>query len=376
MEAHLQKWRLILGRAADEAGTVALGAGDAEMDRTVEALYESDRRGGLGSSSPQVSQWLEDVYAYFPKPMAKLMVQDALGQLGIRELLKEPELFRQVEPSVELVGLILSLKGAVPEQALEAARSLIRRLSEQLQQQLRVPMQQSIRGALTQVQSERRPRAEEVNWLRTIRKNLRHYQPEHKTIIPERLVGNRRLRRSLKQVVLLVDQSASMASSVVYAGILGGIMATVPSLQTAFIAFDTSVVDLSEQLDDPVELLFSMQLGGGTDIQQAMHYARRYLDRPADTTLVLLSDLFEGAPEELLVELVREYRQMGVQIIVLLALNDRGTPAYDEQLARRLAALGVPAFACTPQLFPGMMAAALGGDQLESWLAREGIARK
>lgn len=366
MNEHARKWRLILGRAADPDEAVSLETAEAGADQTVEALYESDRRGGLGSSSPNISTWLDDVYKYFPKPMVQVIINDAMKELGIRELLREPALFKHVEPNVELISSILAFRGAIPEQALETARHLIRMLSEQLQQQFRIPLQQSIRGALTQARSRQRPRQGEVNWLKTIRHNLRHYQPEHKTIIPEKLIGNRRIQRSLKQVVLLVDQSASMASSVVYAGILGGIMASVPSLRMAFIAFDTEVADLTEHLNDPVELLFSMQLGGGTDIQQAMHYARRYLDRPSDTTLVLISDLFEGAPEEELLAVVQKYRRLGVQIIVLLALNDRGAPAYDEQLARQLAAFGVPAFACTPELFPQLMADALEGKIISS----------
>jgi Mg-chelatase subunit ChlD len=245
---------------------------------------------------------------------------------------------------------------------------------EEIQRQLREPLHQAVRGALSRAARTRRPRPAEIDWPRTIRANLRHYQPAQGTIIPESLHGTARRRRALRDVVLLVDQSGSMASSVVYAGVLGAALASLPALATRIVAFDTAVIDLTEALSDPVELLFGVQLGGGTDIHQALVYAQGLVRRPDDTVLVLLSDLYEGGDRDAMLERAAALVGAGVQVIVLLALSDEGAPSFDARNAAALAAMGVPCFACTPDLFPELMAAALERRDVATWAAEREIA--
>jgi Mg-chelatase subunit ChlD len=226
-----------------------------------------------------------------------------------------------------------------------------------------------VTGALHRAGRSRRPRLADVDWNRTILANLRHYQPDLGTIVPERLIGYGRRQRGLqRQVILCVDQSGSMATSMVHASVLAAVLASVRTIETMLVVFDTSVVDLSDHLHDPVEVLFATQLGGGTDINQALAYCESAIVQPSDTILVLISDLFEGGPPDAMLQRAARLAASGVQFVSLLALSDDGAPIYDHQQAAALSELGIPAFACTPDRFPDLMAAAIERRDLRQWL--------
>lgn len=359
----LRRWRLVLGAEA-EGATGGVGAGrDARMDETLEAVYGGGgrRRGGLQGSAPQVARWLGDIREFFPSSVVSVMQRDAVERLDLTRLLLEPELLEAVEPDVHLVGTLLSLNSIMPARARESARAVVRTVVRGIQERLEQRTRSTLHGALDRTARVARPRRQgNVDWDRTVRANLRTYLPERRTIVPEKLVGFGRRRRGVQRdVVLCVDQSGSMAASVVYAGVFASVLASMPSLRTSLVVFDTAVVDLTEQLHDPVEVLFGTQLGGGTDINRALAYAQRLVTRPDDSVLVLVSDLFEGGLREEMLRRVAALVNAGVQVIVLLALSDEGAPAYDHANAAALAELGVPAFACTPDLFPDLMAAAI-----------------
>jgi Mg-chelatase subunit ChlD len=370
----LARWRLLLGSSAEEELNPELTREQLGMDRTLEALYDSERSGGLGASSPNVARWLGDIRSYFPSSVVKLMQQDALDRLNLRQLLLEPELLGQVEPDVHLVANLLSLSGVIPARTKQTARQVVRRVVDDLEKRLRHPTQQAVRGALQRAQRTTRPRPHEIDWDRTIRKNLRHYIPEHRSVIAERVVGYARRRSALRDIVLCIDQSGSMASSVVYASIFGAVLASLRSVSLRFVVFDTNVVDLSEHVRDPVELLFGTQLGGGTDIAQALGYCQQIIERPTQTIVVLITDLVEGGDARDLLLRAAELKRSGVNVVCLLALSDAGTPAYDHDHAQAFAELGIPAFGCTPDLFPELMAAAITRQDVASWAARHELA--
>jgi Mg-chelatase subunit ChlD len=302
------------------------------------------------------------------------MQRDAMDRLGLRQLLLEPELLATVQPDVQLAGVLLGLNEVIPSRSREAARAVVRQVVDELERRLAAPTRDAVTGALHRAARTRRPRPADVDWNRTVLANLSRYQPEHRTVIPERLVGfGRRSPQVLRQIVLCIDQSGSMASSIVYASVFGAVLASLRSVDTRLIAFDTSVVDLTEDVADPVDALFGVQLGGGTDIGGALAYCEQVIDRPRDTVLVLISDLFEGGVREELLHRAAAFVEGGVQMIALLALSDDGTPAYDHANAADLASLGVPTFACTPDLFPGMMAAAIEGRDVGEWAAGAGL---
>lgn len=356
----LQRWRLLLGEAADPEGAIDLGSGQLKgMDKALSALYDAEKKGGLGSSAPAVNRWLGDIRQYFPVQVVQLLQRDALDRLGLERMLLEPELLGAIQPDVHLVGTLLQLKQLLPDRTRETARAVVRDVVNALEKKLRFPFEQAVKGALNKSARNLRPTLKEMDWHRTIQLNLKHYQPEHKTIIPEKRIGFGRKSRQLKRVVLLVDQSGSMASSVVYSGIFGSVMASMKSLKTDFIAFDTAVVDLTAQLNDPVDLLFATQLGGGTDIAKALTYANQIIQYPEQTVLVLITDLFEGGDERKMVALMGHLLARGVQLVTLLALSDEGQPSYNHALAGKVTELGVKPMACTPEAFPELMAGML-----------------
>jgi len=367
MNERLQKWRLILGKDADDPEEETELDGDGQgMDEVLEALYDGDdeRKSSLGKSAPNVNRWLGDIRKYFPTSVVQLMQKDALDRLGLKRMLLEPELLESVEPDLNLVTTILSLNNVIPEKTRATARLVVRKVVEELEKKLKNPLREAIEGSIHRAVRNRRPRFNEIDWHRTIRANLKHYQKDLNAIIPERLIGYGRKGQALKTVILVVDQSGSMASSVVYASVFGAIMASLRSVRTHMVVFDTEVVDLTDQLDDPVNLLFGTQLGGGTDINRALTYSQDLVQHPSDTILLLVTDLYEGGSEKALLQRAARIQESGVQFITLLALTDKGAPSFDHHMAASFKTLGIPTFACTPDLFPALMAAAIKKEDL------------
>ncbi|SHH88754.1 VWA domain containing CoxE-like protein [Chryseolinea serpens] len=375
-QQHLRKWRMILGGGQNDGTDYSLQNVDLQIDKTLEALYDAEKKGGLGASSPNVSRWLGDIRTYFPNTVVKVMQQDALKRLDLTSMLLEKEMLENVEADVHLVATLMTLSRVIPSKTKDTARQVVRKVVEELMKKLAQPMQQAVAGSLNRSTRNRRPRHNEINWHATILKNLKHYQPDYKTIVPEVRIGYGKRRRSLKDVVLCLDQSGSMGTSVIYSGIFGAVMASIPAIQTRMVVFDTNVVDLTEELSDPVELLFGVQLGGGTDINRALTYCQQIIQRPTDTVLVLITDLFEGGNPEEMRKRAKALTEAGVQVIVLLALNDDGAPGYDHQNAAYMATLGIPVFACTPDKFPDLMAAALSKQDIGLWAAKEEMITK
>jgi Mg-chelatase subunit ChlD len=375
-----RRWRLALGVDDPESG-MSLSDRDRRLDEALAPLDRQDGggkrgKGGLGRSSPRVARWLADVREFFPTPVVQVIQKDAFERLGLKQMLLEPEFLAVLEADVHLVAQLVSLRSVMPAKAKDAAREVVEKVVRQLMEKLENRTVAAIRGALDRSRRTSRPRFSDIDWPRTIRANLRQYQPEHETIVPERLIGMaRRMKRSeLEEVILCVDQSGSMASSVIYSSIFAAVMASIPAVKTRLVVFDTAVVDLSEELADPVEVLFGVQLGGGTDINQALAYAQGLVQQPSRTHLVLITDLFEGGDAAAMLERAATIVRSGVQLIVLLALSDDGKPMANEEIGRQMAALGCPVFACTPDLFPELMAAALRRDDIHAWAAARDIA--
>lgn len=369
-EEYLKRWRLILGGNEADGTGITLTPEEQRIDQSLEAVYDSDRRGGLGSSAPKVSRWLGDIREFFPQTVVQVIQRDAIKRLNITSLLTEKEMLETVVPDVHLVATLMSLSRVIPEKNKEMARQVVRKVVDELLRKLSAPTQQAVTGALNRSARRRKPRYNEIDWKTTITKNLKNYQPEYKTIIPEVRIGYGRKRKAMKDIILCLDQSGSMETSVIYSGIFGSVLASIPAVNTRMVVFDTAVVDLTDDLQDPVDLLFGVQLGGGTDIARALTYCQGVITRPQDTVLVLVTDLYEGGdPREMRKKFVSLVNS-GVQLIVLPALNDDGAPSYDKNHAEFLANIGVPTFACTPDKFPDLMAAALSKQDIGMWVSQ------
>lgn len=370
-----QRWRLVLGLDAQGRRT-PLSRQQAGMDQALRTLYDEEARsalqgrrarGGLGESSPRVARWLGDIRTYFPTRVVQVMQVDALERFGLTSMLLEPEVLEMVEPDIHLAATLASLSQAVPEQSKATARAVVAKVARQVEERLADNLQQAVRGALDRATRTSRPALADINWGRTITANLRNYVPELGTVIPERIIGYGRRHRGIqREFTICLDQSGSMATSVVYASILAAVMSTIRSLRTTLVAYDTAVIDLTPLLTDPVDVIFGTQLGGGTDTTPALEYCQQTITRPADSVLILISDLYDAHPERML-ERLAQVEASGTQVVVLLALSDDGAPFYNHDVAKRLAQMGIPAFGCTPDAFPELLAAAVQGDDLAHW---------
>jgi Mg-chelatase subunit ChlD len=374
--ARLLRWRLALGPSAEKASpelaiaklgasAPALGVtegGVGELDRALSFVYE-DKRASLAASRPYLPAWLTAVRGFFRGEVVAMVQRDAVERRGLTELLFEPETLPLLERNVELVATLVGAKGLVPDHAKDVARAIVREVVDDVRKRLEPEVRVAVRAAL---RGERGPRARatpRLDFARTVRKNLRTWDQGKRRLAPERLYFEPGAERGARDVVVLVDQSGSMAESVVYASIMAAIFASIDALRTKLVLFDTEIVDATPLLDDPVDVLFAAQLGGGTDIARAIAYAEeRLVERPERTLLVLVSDLEEGGDREALAARVAKLVDAHVTVVALLALSDAGRPAYDHDVARALADLGVPCFAATPRSLPGVIERALRGD--------------
>jgi Mg-chelatase subunit ChlD len=405
----LRRWRLLLGAPASaslgfgsggaggdpgggsnggpDGGAGGLGKADQAIDAALAALYDArpgdrpgrraERSAGLGASAPTVARWLGDIRAYFPSSVVQVMQRDAIDRLNLRQLLLEPEMLASVEPDVHLIGTLLSLNKIMPETTKATARQVVAAVVAEVERRIASRTRAAVSGALNRSARTRRPRPRDIDWNRTIAANLARYLPEHRTVVPERLVGyGRRQQVVARDVVLAIDQSGSMATSVVFASVFGAVLASIRALKTSLVVFDTAVVDLTEKLHDPVDVLFGTQLGGGTDINRAIAYCQTLITRPRDSIFVLISDLIEGGVREQMLSRIAALNASGVRVVVLLALSDDGAPVFDAGNAAALAELGVPAFACTPDAFPDLLAVAIDGGDVAAWAHRSDLASR
>jgi uncharacterized protein with von Willebrand factor type A (vWA) domain len=380
----LTRWRLILGQRAEhanpafrlggkgepsESGDAPLqralpaGMGLTALDRALSFVYDSNERfGGTGDSAPYVPQWLEQMRALFNQSTLAMVQRDAFERTGLAELLLQPEIVPRLQPDVRLAATILSFKEQIPDEVKQTARDLIRQVVDELRRKLETQIVQTVIGALQRNRYSPIRSARNLDWRRTLKSNLKNYLPERKTIIPERLYfwANEKRYRDW-QIIILVDQSGSMANSAIYASLMACIFASLQVLETHLVVFDTSIVDLTPYLSgDPVELLFSLQLGGGTDIAQAVAYGANLVKRPEKCIFVLITDLYEGGDEAALLARLRALRESKVQVLCLLALED-GKPVYHKTLARQVAALDIPTVAATPNKLLELMEQILKG---------------
>jgi hypothetical protein len=382
MNERMRRWRLAVGEEDDDAGAgEGLSERDQRLSAALTALYGTEPKrkgkGGLGASAPRVARWLGDIREFFPSSLVQVIQKDAFERLNLKSLLMEPEFLATLEADVNLVADLMSLRSAVPEKAKHSVRLVVQKVVDDLMKRLQHQTVETLRGALSRHRRTRHPRHADIDWPRTIGANLKHYQPQHRTIVPETLIGfvrKSRSRADLDEVILCVDQSGSMAPSVVYASIFAAVMASLPVISTKLVCFDTAILDLTDELADPVDVLFGVQLGGGTDINAALAYCEQRIEQPAKTHLVLISDLYEGGNAKEMLARVATLKQSGVNVIALLALSDQGRPAYDANHAGAIAAMDCPVFACTPDQFPALMATALTRQDVAQWAAANDIA--
>jgi hypothetical protein len=346
------------------------------MDEALAAIYDESgpeleggaavRSAGLGPSSPRLAQWLADIRSFFAQDLVSVIQADAIERKGLTQLLFEPETLKNMQPDIAMVATLISLRGRIPERTKDTARFLVKQVVDEITKKLAKDLRQAVTGALNKKNHSPIPSAASIDWKYTINRNLKNYNRERRVIIPERFYYFGRNQQANRWTIILdMDQSGSMADSIIYGSVIGSIFASLPVLKTRIVAFDTEIVDLTEQCaNDPVDMLFGIQLGGGTDINKSVAYCQQFVQDPDRTIFILLSDLCEGGNQASLLRRMDDLHGSGVKVICLLALSDQGTPIYDETCARRIAQLGIPCFACTPKLLPEFVEGALKGADL------------
>ena len=377
----LTRWRLILGSETEGSfagmGGGALSREELLMDSALAAIYggpgESFGGGGAGRgpSSPHISKWLGDLRSLFDPEIVAVVQGDAIERKGLKQLLLEPELLEDLEPDLNMASTLLMLKDQIPKKSKESARKFIRKIVEAINQMLESDVRRAVTAALNRRAHSPLPSAAAIDFPYTIRRNLRNYNAELRTVVPERVwFFDRSSRVNRWHVILDIDQSGSMGQSILYSSVMACILASMSAVRTSVVAFDTQVTDLTELCQDPVDLLFGFQMGGGTDIAKSIAYCQGLVESPAKTLFFLISDLEEGGNRAGLLRRLEELKDAGVTVVVLLAIADGGRPYYDAQTAGRIAAMDIPCFACAPERLPELLERALKGQGLAE-LAKE-----
>lgn len=370
----LKRWRLILGSESQNkinsisgniGGNLKLSEEQLLMDNALAQIYgennnNSGKGAGNGMSNPQITKWLGDLRSIFAPMEVKIIQNDAIERKGLKQLLFEPEMLDGLETDISTASLLLMLKDQIPTRAKDNARAYIAKIVDEINRKLSDNLKRSVTAALNRKEHSPIPSAAALDYKMTIRRNLKNYNQELGVLLPEKFYFYERASKSASRTIILdIDQSGSMGESVIYSSIMGCILASISSLKTHIVAFDTSVNDLTYMCDDPVELLYGIQLGGGTDINKSVAYCQELITEPSKTTMFLITDLYEGGNSAQLLRRLEEIKQSGVNLIVLLAISDSGKPCFDNRMAEKIASFDVPCFACPPERLPELLECAL-----------------
>ena len=370
----LTRWRLVLGEAADGACRSAGGvlAGETlAMDAALDWLYgreEEDgtrniaRQGGRGGSALTTPQWINDIHRLFPTETIERLERDAIERYAIDDVVTNPDVLARAEPNETLLKAVLRTKHLMSPDILVLARKLVQEVVRQLMEKLSRELTLAFSGVVDRRRHSRFRVASDLDFRRVVKDNLKHYDPETRKLTVERLHFFARNQRHMKtwQIILLVDQSGSMLDSVIHSAVTAACLWGLPGVRTHLVAFDTNVVDLTKDVDDPCELLMKVQLGGGTDIQGAVAYAAGLIEQPERAIVVLISDFYEGASPAMLEQRVASLTAQRTLVLGLAALDSEAAPAYDREMARRLVAAGAEVGAMTPGELAGWLAEKIG----------------
>lgn len=375
MTKRLNRWRLILGaeieKRFDGYGGTSLSEEELLMDNALSAIYNSDDEtfengklsAGNGKSNPKITKWLGDVRTVFDKELVVIIQNDAIERKGLKQLMFEPELLEDLEPDMNLASMIMLIKDNVPKRSKESVRAFIAKIVEQINKKLENDIRRSVTAALNKHSHSPLPSASAIDFKYTINRNLKNYNTDLKTIIPEKVwFFDRASKTNSRTVIVDIDKSGSMGESVIYSSVMSCILASMNSLKTHIVTFDTEVVDLTEMSDDPVDILFGINLGGGTDINKSIAYCQQFIESPSKTIFFLVSDLCEGGNRAAMLRRIEEMKESGVTVISLLAISDSGAPYYDTQIAQKISAMDIPCFACNPEKLPELLSMAFGGQ--------------
>jgi len=371
----LTRWRLVLGTSAEQHG-ITLEGDDGEASR-IEALVgylfappsgdgdarPKDRMGGTGPGhAMNVPRWVDEVGQLFPRHAKEVMERELIARKGLRELMEKPEILERIEPNPELVKTLLTHRDLMNEKTRILARRIIEQVIEELKKKLKVQIEAAITGAIRRDKHSPRRVYRNLDLKRTVRRNLHNFDADSRKLLVDRLYFHAAERKSRPwHIIVAVDQSGSMLDSAIYSAVMASIFAGLPAIRTSLFLFDTEIADLTDQVRQPVDVLLSIQLGGGTNITNALGYAYGLVRQPARTIVVLVTDFYEGGPERDLVGQVKEMAQAGIRMIGLGALGYDARPEYNKTTAAKCRKVGMDILSCTPEKLAEAMAHIIRG---------------
>ena len=377
MNEKAKRWRLILGSESEEGLNNAVGSNinlsseEEIMSSALESIYRTDKndyfkgKAGNGVSSMKLSKWLCDIRKVFDSEMVKVIEGDAIRKKGLTSLLYEKEFLEEASPDINMASTLLTFKNAVPDKRKDSAREYIERVVEDINNKLESELERAVSTALNRREHKNFGTARSIDFNYTIRRNLKNYNTEIAAVIPERMYFYDTITKKNKwNVIVDIDQSGSMGPSVINSTIMGCILSKMAALKTRIVSFDTQIIDLTELYDDPIDMLFGVQLGGGTDIYKSLCYCEQFIENPEKTIFFLISDLEEWGSKGKLLNKIKFFKESGVKFVCMLALDDGGTPYYCKSTAKSIASMDIPVFVASPKMLPEILEKIISGEKL------------
>ena len=359
----VNRWRLILGSYSGNSLSFNGSIDDLrqfhDMEQLLDYLYSKaqgddvreteDRSGGTEKSNLMAAEWITKVRELFPKQTAEVLESHALEKFNMTELLADKEILERMTPDINLLKTVLQLKHLMKGDVLKTAEQIADKVAKELSKKIENDVKRAISGQLDRNSSSAVRSARNLDFQKTIRRNLKNYDRDSNQLIIKDLYFSNRIKKyNNKRVIIAIDESGSMLGSVIYSAVMAQIISSLPFAEIKLVIFDTSVVDLSGQADSPAQVLMSVQLGGGTNIGGALSYCEGLIATPAKTSVIVVTDLYEGMPENRLLNVSRNIIQSGAKLNFLTALDEGANPAFDRRLGQKLADMGAFVGAVTP----------------------------
>ena len=315
-----------------------------------EIIPSENRQGGLEDSQLTIPEWINQIHELFPQKTIERLEKDALERYQLEEMVTNPDLLSRAKPSQTLLKAVLRTKHLMNQNVLAMARQLVQKVVAQLIEKLATEIKSPFIGAIDRRKRSFLKVAKNFDAETTIKRNLKHYDRESQRLYIQTPYFFSRIHRQLNrwQIIIVVDESGSMLDSVIHAAVTASIFWSLKQVKTHLCLFDTSVVDVTADCTDPVETIMKVQLGGGTNIGQALDYASSLVENPRRTIVILITDFYEGAPVENLLDVTKKLVDSGVNLMGLAALDSNANPEYDRYIAQQMVDLGANVGAMTP----------------------------